>query len=148
MKVSTFKAKCSTITCKLEFDAPLLSDFNYGDFLYGSIDGKTIKYYCALDCKTWKVVDIIIGEIYSANSSSNRGTVIQKIIGLIADRDDRNIYYTQDIYCPQCQSKIKSIDSNNRTGFQDYLTLTFMDFESMDQPDRKNLIHELLNKID
>jgi hypothetical protein len=52
MIVATFKAKCDNMTCQNDIDAPLLSDFSYGDFLYGSIDGKFIKYYCGLNCKT------------------------------------------------------------------------------------------------
>ena len=144
MKVATFKAKCKKLTCRLDIDAPLLSDFSYGEFLYGSIDGKLIKYYCGLDCKTWKFVDTIISEIYKDKNRTEQGTIIQKIIGLIADRDNKDIYYTQDIYCPKCQYKIKSINSNIKTGLQEYMDLTFNDFENMNQIDKKSKIHELL----
>ena len=144
MRVATFKAKCNKLTCRLDMDAPLLSDFSYGEFLYGSIDGKLIKYYCGLDCKTWEFVDTFISEIYKDINRTEQGAVIQKNIGLIADRDDMDMYYTQDIYCPKCKSKIKSINSNIKTGLQEYMDLTFNDFESMNKIDKKNKIHELL----
>ena len=144
MKVATFKAKCNKLTCQLDIDVPLLSDFSYGEFLYGSIDGKLIKYYCGLDCPIWKFVDTVISETYKDKKGTEIGAAIQTIIGLIADRDETEIFFTQDIYCPKCKSKIKSINSNIKTGLLEYMDLTFNNFENMNQTDKKNKINELL----
>jgi hypothetical protein len=63
---------------------------------------------------------------------------------LLADRDDKDIYYTKDIYCPKCKSKIKSINSNYRVGLKEYKNLTFSNFERLNSTEKKNIIHELL----
>jgi hypothetical protein len=148
MKVATFRAKCPKSTCLLDIDVPLLSDFSYGEFMYGSIDGKSIKYYCGLDCKTWKFVDAVISEISKDEKPTEQGVVIQKIIGCIADRDDKDIYFTQDIYCPECQTKIKATNADVQTGVRDYPDLTFAGFESLNHEDRRNKIQELLKIIE
>ncbi|HNW51076.1 MAG TPA: hypothetical protein PKH79_08345 [Prolixibacteraceae bacterium] len=147
MKVATFKATCSTSTCLSVADVPWLSDFSYGEFLYGSVDGKEIRYYNALDCPTWKFVDEMIGELFNDHKRKRQGVTIQKIIGLIADREDPDVFYTPDIYCPVCHSKIQAIDLNQRTGLQEYRDLTFQKFESMDPTEKRNTIGQLIKSI-
>ena len=146
MKVATFKSKCHNSTCQLDIYVPVLSDFSYGEFIYGSIDGKLIKYYCGLGCKTWEFVDTVVSEICKDKNRREQGAVIQKIIGLIADRDDEDMYFTRNIYCPKCHTQIKSINFDMKTGLQEYPDLTFTDFERMNQLDKKNRIHELLRQ--
>jgi hypothetical protein len=145
MKIATFKSMCSN--CHSEVDVPLLSDFSYGEFLYGSVDGKEVRYYGALECPNWKFVDEIMDGRYNYQDRKRQGTTIQKIIWLIADRDNPDVFYTPDIYCPVCRSKIQSIDPNQRTGFQEYRDLSFQKFERMDPNEKRNTIGQLLKGL-
>jgi hypothetical protein len=147
MRIATFKAKCKKITCRHVFDAPLLSDFSYGEFIYGSIDSKLIRYYCGLDCETWSFIDKVVSEKFSEKNRLEIGAIIQKIIGFVADRQETKIYFTQDIYCPNCQTKVKSIDVNNKTGLEEYNSLTFNDFSKLTEFAKKEMIDRFLNEI-
>ncbi len=144
MNIETFKAKCKNIKCRHVFNAPLLSDFSYGEFIYGSIDAKEIRYYCSLNCKVWSFIDKVVSEKFSNIKRLEIGVIIQSIIGFVADRQEPEIYFTQSIYCPKCHSKVKSIDVNNKTGLNDYKSLTFNSFTNLTELEKEELIDNYL----
>jgi lysyl-tRNA synthetase class I len=147
MKIATFRAKCQGSTCRLEFDAPVLSDFSYGEFIYSSVDSEQIRYYCGFGCETWKFIDTIVAGYFEKKNREEMGAVIQRIIGLVADRQNSEAYYTQAIYCPKCHLKVDSIDDNDRTGTQEYEDLTFDSFMRLTELKRKILVDKLLSEL-
>lgn len=147
MKLATFEATCRNDACLHTFDAPLLSDFSYGEFIYSSIDGQLIRHYSSFDCEVWSFIDKMVSERFSTKSRLKAGVIIQKIIGFVSDRQDPAIPFTQDIYCPQCRSKVTSIDDNNRTGVEDYERLTFNSFMSLTQFEKGKLVDGYINRL-
>ena len=147
MKIATFNAKCKKISCQLDIDAPLLSDFSYGTFIYSSIDGKEIKYYYGLDCEVWQFIDEILIEPFGKDHDGEIGTLIQKIIGLVADKQNQDAYFTQAIYCPKCHSKVELIDINNKTGFQEYESLTFNNFLRLTDIEKIKLVNGFMDEF-
>lgn len=147
MKIATFSAKCKNSTCKHDFNAPSLSDFSYGEYLYGSIDSKEIRYYCGLGCETWNFIDHLLSKYFDKKKREDIGLMIQKMIGFVADRQNPDVYFTQDIYCPQCQSKVHSIDDNNKTGLHEYAHLTFNGFTNLNEFEKIKLIDKYLKEV-
>jgi len=92
-------------------------------------------------------VDEIIGYFIKDRDRKKQGAIIQKIIGLIADRDDQDLFFTPDIYCPSCHSILKSINPDQRTGLQEYSDLTFNGFERMGHEEKRNLLRRLLKGL-
>ncbi|MDO6808737.1 hypothetical protein Q4603_08950 [Zobellia galactanivorans] len=144
MNIATFEANCTQPTCGHKFDAPLLSDFSYGEYIYSSNDGMEIKYFCGLKSEAWKLIGEIISEADEKDKTLKIGPTIQRLIGLVADRKNPDSYFTQDIYCPKCRSKVFTIDSDKKTGINDYLTLTFENFMNLPELKRKYLIESLI----
>ncbi len=147
MEIATFKAKCKNTECRHDFDAPLLSDFSYGEFLYGTIDGKEVRYYCSLDCEIWDFIDQTVSRYFGKKNREEIGVMIQKTVGFVADRQNTEIYFTQDIYCPQCCSKVRSIDTDDKTGRGNYAHLTFEEFRQLGEWEKEKLIDTCLRKI-
>ncbi len=147
MNFVTFEAKCRNPTCLNKFDAPELSCFSYGEYIYGSIDGLETKYYCGLNCEVWKFIDRIVSESIEESNSGRIGAIIQNTIGLVADRQNSNIYFTQSIYCPKCHSKISAINSNKKTGEKDFESLTFNNFNSLSDLKKKKLIESHISYL-
>lgn len=147
MQIATFKAKCKKSSCGHDFDVPLLSDFTYGEFIYSSIDGKEFRYYNSLDCETWNFIDKTVSEYLGKKNREEIGTIIQKIIGLVADRQNPDIYFTQDIHCPKCHSKVESVNDNNKTGLKEFEILTFNNFTKLIESEKRKLIFRLSSEF-
>ncbi len=147
MKIATFSAKCRNISCKYDFNAPALSDFSYGEYIYGSMDSREIRYYSGLGCETWDLIDRLVSVRLNNKNREKIGSVIQKIVGLVADRQNPDVYFTQDIYCPKCQSKRTSIDENDKMGLQEYESLTFDNFTNLNELEKERLIDRYLREI-
>lgn len=141
MELATFKAKCKNTSCGHDFDVPVLSPFSYGEYIYSSVNGKEIRYYSGSDCETWAFVEKTMSE---GESREDSGQLIQKVIGLIADRPHPDAYFTQNYYCPECHSRVSSIDENNKTGSTEYEHLTFSHFSNLTNLEKKKLIFERL----
>lgn len=146
MKIATFKAECNSSTCRHDFSAPALSDFSYGAFIYSSIDSKEIRYYCGLNCETWTFIDHTVSRYLDNKDRGEIGRIIQKTIGLVADRQNPGIPFTQDIYCPKCHSKVNAINFDHKTGAKEYEDLTFRRFNSLNALEKKELIYSCISR--
>lgn len=146
MQLATFLASCKNANCLHEFGAPALSDFSYGEYLYGAIDGSAIRYYNGLDCATWDFIDHTLSAHFEKEDRNQIGSIIQKLIGLVADRPSPDIYFTQHIYCPMCKDKVDSIDLDQKVGPQDYPSLSFRGFSQLSSLKKKNRLSMIIDK--
>jgi len=136
MKVSTVKAKCKS--CGHHFETPLLSDFSYGEFIYSNQSGHSYKYLVGLNNKTWDFVQSIVN---SDNKTKDKGEVIQKVMGLIADNDAKaDFYQNEKFICPTCGRDAKILDRDNVTGFIEIDEMTFDRFERLTADEKKEEI--------
>jgi len=140
MKVSTVKAKCKS--CGNHFETPLLSDFSYGEFIYSNHSGHSYKYLVGLNNKTWNFVQSIVN---SDNKTKDKGEIIQKVMGLIADKDANADFYQNDkLNCPTCGRDAKILDRDIVTGFIEIGEMTFDRFERLTADEKKKEINLLM----
>ena len=142
MRVSTVKAKCKS--CGQHFETPLLSDFSYGEFVYSSQSGQRCKYLSGINNKTWDFVKSIVTADIEIKSK-DKGELIQKVIGLIADNDNKaDFYQNEKIICPTCGRDAKKLERDNVTGFIEIDEMTFGRFERLTVDEKKKEIGLLI----
>ncbi len=142
MRVSTVKAKCNS--CGQHFETPLLSDFSYGEFVYSSQSGQRYKYLFGINNKAWDFVQSIVNADLTLKTK-DKGEIIQKVMGLIADNDTKaDFYQNQKFICPTCGRDAKILDRDNVTGFIEIDEMTFERFDCLPADEKKKEIGLLI----
>ncbi|SIS73546.1 hypothetical protein SAMN05421766_103704 [Zobellia uliginosa] len=77
-----------------------------------------VTYFCGLQNEAWKPIAEIVSEANEKDKTLKTGPTIQRLIGLVADRQNPDSYFTQDIYCPKCRSKVFAINSDKKQGLR------------------------------
>lgn len=126
MNISFFEAYCKA--CTQLFSTPLLSDFTYGNFLYYSTNGQTVRYYEALNSPGFKKVEAIVEQKASRSVDQTQGAIICSIIGRLVDNPPKFGYYTADIICPNCGKKAQQANPNKKTGSQEVKPFRFNNY--------------------
>lgn len=121
-----------------------MSDFSYGEFIYNSIDGDEVRYFCGLENETWNCVSKLVSKLIKKKDLPKIGHHIQKIIGYVADRNNPNSYFTQNIYCPKRKSSYVNVNTNKRIGIRNYENLTFRNFNSLLELKKRKWVESLL----
>jgi len=119
MRAAVFQARC--IFCGDEFYAPKLSDFSYGEFIYSNQSG--FKYFYAPDHPVWNFIE---SYVIAQNDlrEKHHGSIIQRLIGLIADRTGKDAYQNEHVCCQTCGRKSAWI-SEKATGSVELDEMTF-----------------------
>jgi hypothetical protein len=142
MRVSTVRAKCKS--CGQHFETPLLSDFSYGEFIYSSQSGQRHKYLGGINNKTWDFVQSVVTTDIKVKTK-DKGEIIQKVMGLIADNEDKADFYQNKILiCPTCGRDAIILDRDNVTGFIEIDEMTFDRFERMTADEKEKEIGLLM----
>ncbi len=142
MKVSTVKAKCKS--CGQHFDTPLLSDFAYGEFIYSNRSNPRHKYLFGLNNKTWDFVQSIVN-VDNNVKSKDKGEIIQKIMGQIADNDNKSDPYQNSvIICPTCGQEGKIVDRDMLTGFVEIEEMTFDRFDRLNPTEKEREVRQFM----
>jgi hypothetical protein len=138
MRVTTVKAKCKS--CGLNFSAPLLSDFSYGEFVYSSQNAQRYQYLFAINNMTWDFVQSVLTVDFKIKAKDTGG-IIQRVMGLIADGDGKvDFYQNEKVLCPSCGRDAKIQDRDSLTGFAEIDEMTFDRFERLTTEEKKKEI--------
>jgi hypothetical protein len=91
--------------------------------------------------KTWDFVQSVVEEV----KTKDKGEIIQKVMGLIADNDTKaDFYQNEKIICPTCGRDAKIMDRDTVTGFIEIDEMTFDRFERLTADERKKEIDILI----
>jgi hypothetical protein len=141
MKISKIKVKCRPWGHK--FEAPFLSDFSYGQFIYSSQDGQVYRYLDGLNNKAWDLVQKIVKDI--GKGIRDEGNVIQTILGHIADKDSGAEYYqNKKIICPICKRTAWHVYRDDAVGYVELPLMTFDRFGELNDKDKEREIKSLI----
>ncbi|MBX2966409.1 MAG: hypothetical protein KF845_09705 [Cyclobacteriaceae bacterium] len=142
MRVSTTNAKCKS--CGQHFETPFLSDFSYGEFVYSNQSGQKYRYLFGLNNKTWDFVQSIVDD-NDKLKTKDKGEIIQKVLGHIADNDSKaDFYQNKKLICPNCGQDSKIVDRDVVTGSIDIDEMTFDRFEKSTPTEKENEIKLLI----
>lgn len=144
--IGTFSASCKNLICLHKFDAPLLPDQSYGQYIYFDTSGVGAKYYCGLNNSIWNFVSNIVDKSVRKHNPK-KGVIIQEIIGRIAQKTVPGKGYTQNLICPKCKSRAKWINRDEMIRSIQIEHLKFTDFEHLSEKEKENWITELIRKF-
>jgi hypothetical protein len=140
MEIATFNARCRRFH---KFQVPLFSDMSYGKFLFSDNFGQNYKYYIGLDDPNCKLIEEILENEFKL-SDAGLGDRIREIIGLICDKEPSIKFYTDQIICPKCQSKLLNLNRNERIGWIRIDKLTFLRFNKQPRLDKTREIKKII----
>jgi hypothetical protein len=107
MKISSFRAACKK--CGQNFITSQLPEMSYGTFLYYATNGKTVKYYEAIDDPIWQQAESVVQETKPEMNEDGQGDLIRCVIGFLADSSDEETHFTTDTICPNCQAVVHTV---------------------------------------
>ena len=123
MEIAQFNVRC--YVCWKRFSIPVLSDLNYGSFLFVSYKTREFRIYSRIENQ--EIETIITAEINSDAELKLQGNhlkenVALKLVGKLSDGEFEPIF--RYVKCPRCKIGFHSFP-NNKIGITKITELTF-----------------------
>jgi hypothetical protein len=143
MRIGIFKAKC--VSCHSEFSYPDLGDQNYGNFLFTGEKGNVFAHFAALGHPVWEFIKSVFSEGGDTKKRVEIGARIQAACAYVADPIKGQKFVNHHV-CPVCQSTKWAWWGGDNTGSLEVPEVTYQNFESLSEPERRKTIIEFINK--
>lgn len=138
--VYNFRNTCHN--CFNDIEIPLLGDFAYGELIFQTKDAKDFYIAVLINNKTF---DFVLEVLKHNKYSQNIKTDPQKILVLIADKVNDKAFTTDFPICPNCKSRLRHFNADNRSSQIELGFVTWTDFERLSQENKLNRLQEVVN---
>jgi hypothetical protein len=141
--ISYFQLKCSI--CGFVFQAPVLSDFSYGDFIYDSQSGKYFAYLNIFEDKVVFEVNEILKQ--EKNLLNQKGLVdgIWQVFPITCDlAPDGSPFERKIRECPFCKKR-SLIQSKDPIGVHEVPPITHVEWNNLETVEKRNRIVSKMN---
>ena len=128
-------------------ELPQVADFEYGVFVFQTVDGKHFGYSSAPGNPAWELVSTIIEENLPVRIAAASGTTrqYQKVVCSCADSYDGSGFHSDTYFCPVCRSRIDEMSPTNKIR-KPVPELTFTRLFNMSEDQQKNHVLEAWHK--
>lgn len=141
--ISLVQVSCDD--CKNKFNAPVLSDFEYGSLLFYGINGRVYGLFDAINNSILDSVKIMLSDLGTTRRLTANTQLLQLLVAQLADPIE-NIPLTIYCVCPYCQSNKTHIEGAKYCETINIPTVTFEKYLMLNTEQQKQLIDDLINR--
>ena len=140
--IYNFKNTCKKCCNDIEF--PLLGDFSYGEIILQTKDGRDFYIAELIDNEVFK---FIVEYLQKDQQLLPKKADPQKVLTLVADKQDGKFFSMEYHICPICKSKQNHYSDNSRTNTIELAFATWNEFQQLTDKEKVEQIRKAVNKL-